>query len=102
MGGAATANGQEIGGRGFAATTAANPVQALTERMGNGSGHGFPGFVGEKLSEFVSFGVFDIKAHVSTILDCLLPFYLSGLSGKKSSAPLKRQRTDHASGEKAG
>jgi hypothetical protein len=74
MGGTATANGQEIGGGGFAMAPATNAVQSLAERMGNGGGHGLPGFVGEELGEFVGFGVLDVKTHGSTILDSFLPF----------------------------
>lgn len=102
MGRAATANGQEIGGRGFSPATAANPVQALPERMGDGGGHGLPGFVREKLGEFVGFGVLDVEAHVSTILHYFLPFYLSGLRGKESSAPLKGSEVTTGDGKRPG
>jgi hypothetical protein len=74
MGGAAAANGQEISSCGFSPATTTNPVQALAERMCNGGGHRLPGFVREELGEFVGFRVLNIKAHVSTILDCFLPF----------------------------
>jgi hypothetical protein len=34
----------------------------------------------------VGFGVLDIKAHASTILDCLLPFYLRGWRRKSQAS----------------
>jgi hypothetical protein len=74
LGSAATADGQEIGGRGFTPTPAANTVQALAKGMGDGSGHGLPGFVREELGESVSLWIFDVKTHESTILYNYLPF----------------------------
>ena len=63
MASTAAADGQKIGGRGFALAAAANTVKTLAERVGDGGGHGFSGFVRQELGKLVGFGILNIEAH---------------------------------------
>src|SRR5271169_1740951 len=75
--GRALANGVDGHQHRVAFVAAADGFETFTDGLNHGGGHGFAGFTRELLSELVSFRCFDVEAHVSTILEVVLPVYLS-------------------------
>ena len=69
------ADGGEGAAYRIAFAVAAHSFKAFANRPNHSGGHRFAGFAGQLLSKFVSFGVFDVEAHASTILDSHLPVY---------------------------
>jgi hypothetical protein len=74
-GSGALAYGQELFVELVALSFLTDAVEALAKSLRHCSGHRLAGFASELLGEFVSFGIFDVEAHLSTILDLFLPVY---------------------------
>ena len=69
------ADGGEGAAYRIAFAVAAHSFKAFANRMNHGGRHGFTGLASQLLGKFVSFGVFDVETHWSTILDFRLPVY---------------------------
>jgi len=59
----------------IAFAAAAHSFEAFAKGLNHGGGHRFAGLAGQLLGKFVSFRVFDVETHWSTILDSHLPVY---------------------------
>jgi hypothetical protein len=58
---------------GFTAS-ALKTIVAFAQGFGDGAGHGFPGFLGDRLGEPLGFRVLDVEAHrISFLLRHYLP-----------------------------
>ena len=61
---AAAADAQEFRCFGSLFAGSTNASESFLERDGDRAGHAFAGLFGQSLGEFVSFGVFDVQAHL--------------------------------------
>jgi hypothetical protein len=61
--GAAAADRKQLGGSSLGPLAAPDALKAFPKGFGHRAGHGFAGLLGERLSELVGFGVFDVQGH---------------------------------------
>jgi hypothetical protein len=76
MGGATTADREELAGQILRAAPPPLPLQALAERLGHGLGHALAGEPGERGGELMRLGILDVEAQWWLLrVDCSLAFY---------------------------
>ena len=72
----------------------ADRFEAFADSLGDSRSHGLAGFLGEGLCELVGFGIFDVEAYCSTMVDAILPFYLAHNKTSAIENPIKSTPPD--------
>src|SRR5208282_1580721 len=55
---------------------APDAFQPFAQRFSDGVGHGFTGFLSQRVSELMRFWVFDVQGHWIPLVDSLQPFFI--------------------------